>query len=64
MEFLCHFTNIEAYIHIKDNYPSATLVPNGEGIKIMASKEDVEKYEDAWLSYMLENNQELELIYY
>lgn len=65
MRVLCLFTNIQAFIHIKDTYKSAIIDLDDRGnVIILANESDVQAYEEAWVEYMESKEFPLELIYH
>lgn len=65
MQILCLFTNIQAFIYIKETYKSAVVDLDGSGkVVILANESDVQAYQDAWVEYMESKEFPLELIYH
>lgn len=65
MQVLTHFTNIQAFIHIKDTYKSAVIDLDSNGrVVILANESDVQAYDDAWVEYMESKEFPLELVYH
>lgn len=65
MKVLTHFTNIQAFIHIKETYKSAIVDLDGSGkVVILVNESDLQAYDDAWAEYMESKEFPLELIYH
>lgn len=65
MEVLCHFTNIQVYLHIKETYKSAIINLDDRGnVVILANESDLKAYDDAWAEHMECKEFPLELIYH
>lgn len=65
MEVLCLFTNIQAYLHIKETYKSAIIDLDSLGkVVILANESDIQAYDEAWIEYQESKEFPLELIYY
>ncbi len=65
MRVLCHFTNIQSYIHIKETYGSAIVDLDINGrVVILANEEDYNAYEEAWIAYQESQEFPMELLYH